>query len=198
MTVCPSTAAQPGRLRLPGDLLLEVIHVGVGRRARLNHLEGGEARAGADECRRHGLRLGREDVLLQPLGQRQVVGQAAVQHHRCVCVGVDQTRQDDLSAGIQRVAAAKPGGQVRGRPDSDDIASVDGHRPVLNDLARRVHRDHDAVGHEERHGARTRLREQHGDQRRGDARGNQQTHSHRAIVPSCPRHSHFRPIRRWH
>ncbi len=64
-------AAQPGRLRLPRDLLLEVVHVGVGRRAGLDHLERRQPRARADELGRHGLGLGREDVLVQPLHQRR-------------------------------------------------------------------------------------------------------------------------------
>ena len=47
-----------------GNLLLEVIHVGVGRGTRLDHLERSEAGADAHEVGRHGLGFGREDVLL--------------------------------------------------------------------------------------------------------------------------------------
>ena len=50
-----------------GNFFFEVIHIRVRRRARLNHLERSEARAGANELRSHGLGLGRKDVLLQPV-----------------------------------------------------------------------------------------------------------------------------------
>ena len=123
-------AAQPGRLRLRGDLLLEVVHVGEGRRARLNHLERREPRAGAHELRRDGLRFGREDVLVQPLAEREVVGQPAEQHHRRVGVGVDQTRQDDLAGGVDRLAAAELLGDAVGGIDGDDVGAVDRHRAV--------------------------------------------------------------------
>ena len=60
MIVWPSTPRRPASFVDLRDLLLEVIHVGVGRRARLDHLERGEPRAGAHELGRDGLRLGRE------------------------------------------------------------------------------------------------------------------------------------------
>ena len=54
---------------------LEVVHVGEGRRAALDHLEGGEQRAVVDELGRDVLALGGKDVLGQPLVERQVVGE---------------------------------------------------------------------------------------------------------------------------
>ena len=44
----------------------------------------------------------REDVLLEPLHQREVVSEAAIQHHRRVRVRVDQAGEDDLPAGVER------------------------------------------------------------------------------------------------
>ncbi|MGC4080588.1 MAG: hypothetical protein QM736_00335 [Vicinamibacterales bacterium] len=85
----PEDAAQPrvsGGLR---DLLFEVVHVGERRRARLDHLRRGEPRADAHELGRHGLRFRREDVLLQPVHQREVVREPAEHHHRRVRVRVD-------------------------------------------------------------------------------------------------------------
>ena len=102
----PEHAAQAGLARRLRDLLLEVVHVGEGRRARLDHLERGQPRAGAHELRRHGLGFGREDVLLQPVHQRQVVGEPAIHHHRRVRVGVDQPGQDDLVARVDRLGRA--------------------------------------------------------------------------------------------
>ena len=51
MIVWPSTPRSPASLVDLGDLFLEVIHVGVGRRPRLDHLERGQPRAGAHELR---------------------------------------------------------------------------------------------------------------------------------------------------
>ena len=53
-------AAQPALARRPRDLLLEVIHVGIRRRPRLDHLERGQPGADAHELRRDRLGLGRE------------------------------------------------------------------------------------------------------------------------------------------
>ena len=69
----PEHAANACLARRASDLLLEVIHVGIRRRTRLDHLEGGESRAGAHEFRADGLGLSRENVLLQPVHQREIV-----------------------------------------------------------------------------------------------------------------------------
>ena len=123
-------AAQARLSRHPRDLLLEVIHVGVGRRPGLDHLERREPRAGADELGRDGLCFGREDVFLQPVHQRQIVGEAAIQHHRRVRVRVDEAWHDHLarrrrsSSGRENCAAIAAGVST-----ADDVPAVDGDRP---------------------------------------------------------------------
>ena len=155
ITDWPSTARRPGLARDFGDVVLEVIHVGERRRARLDHLERGQPRADAHELRRHGRLLGREDVLRQPVHQRQVVGQAAVQHHRRVRVRVDEAGQDDLaarrrcvSAGVELRARSRPRCPTAtiGRP-SIATAPSGITRPL------RVHRDDGAAREEQTDGA---------------------------------------------
>ena len=128
-------AAQPGVPRRLRDLLLEVIHVGD---TSSSPTRSSRARRGAcpiaDELRRHGLGFRREDVLLQPVHQRQVVGEAAVHHHRRMRVRVDQAGQHDLIAA--RRSSAPRNSAPRSRPalsDVDDVGAVD------RDGARRQH-----------------------------------------------------------
>ncbi len=92
MMVWPSTPRSPASRVAFGDLLLEVVHVGIRGRPRLDHLERGQPGADAHELRRHRLGFGGKDVLLEPLHQRQIVGEPAVEHHRRVRVRVDQAR----------------------------------------------------------------------------------------------------------
>src|SRR5262245_13769548 len=54
--------AQPRSLGFPGNLLLEVIHVGKRRGSRLDHFERRKSGSRADEVRRYSLRLRGEDV----------------------------------------------------------------------------------------------------------------------------------------
>ena len=144
----PAQAGRPGHRR---DLLLEVVHVGVGRRARLDHLERRQPRAGADERRAHRLGLGREDVLLEPVHQREVVGQPAVEDHRGVGVGVDETGQHHLSRGVDHDAAAIRRGDLGRRADRHDPRAVDGHGAAGDHAAGRIHRHHRAAGDDQRH-----------------------------------------------
>ena len=64
-----------------------------------------------------------KDVLLQPVHQRQVVGQPAEHHHRRVRVGVDQPGQHDLVARVDRLAPPDSCAAIAaGRVDVDDVA----------------------------------------------------------------------------
>ena len=121
-------AAEAGLARGASDLLLEVVHVGEGGRARPDHLERGQPRAGPDERRRDRLGLGREDVLLQPVHQVEVAAQPAEQHHRRVPVGVDQPGQHDLAGAVDGLARLEGGGDGRRRVHADDVGAVDRHR----------------------------------------------------------------------
>ena len=100
-------AAKSGRFRLARDFLLEVIHVGVRGRPRLNHFERRQPRPGADELRGHGLGFRGKDVLRQPFHQPHIVGQPAVQHHRRVRMRVDEPRHHHLSGCVNRLGASE-------------------------------------------------------------------------------------------
>ena len=157
--------AQARFLRGLRDLVLEVIHVGVGRGARLDHLQRSQPRPRADEVRRHRLRLGREDVLLQPVHQREVVGEATEHHHRRVGVGIDQAGQDDLVARIDRLRGVVARRDLGGGADVDDVEAVDGDGAGREHLARIVLGEDRAADDHERHRAARALCR--GDDRRG-------------------------------
>jgi hypothetical protein len=146
-------AAQSRGFRGAGDLVLEVVHVGVGCRAGFDHLQRRQPRAGADELGRHRLRLGREDVFLQPVHQREIVCKAAEQHHRCVRMRVDQARHDHRARGVEGLSAAVARGNRLGGVYADDVAPVDCHRSARNDLPVSVDGNHNSVGDHEGHGA---------------------------------------------
>ena len=71
--------ADAGVDRRPGHVVAEVVHVGESGRPALEHLDGGQERSPVDVVGRNERGLGREDVVLQPGQERQVVGQTAQQ-----------------------------------------------------------------------------------------------------------------------
>ncbi len=137
-------------LRRARDLLLEVVHVDVRRRPRLDHFEGRETRARADELWRHRLRFGREDVVLQPVHERQIVREPAEHHHRRVRVRVDQPWHDHGARGVDRIAPRVPRCDGIARIHRDDVAAVDRHRALLDHAVRPIDRDYDSVRDDER------------------------------------------------
>jgi hypothetical protein len=171
-------AAQSGRPRFTGDLLFEVIHVGVGRGAGLDHLERSQPRARAHELGGYGASLRRKDVLLQPLHERQVIGEAAVHHHRRVRVRVDQAGHDDAAPRLDRLAAAELLGDRLGRVHPDDVGAVDGDPSGRQHPGVVVHGDDGAVGDDERDLTRLGLLRAGGRDReqRRDNRGNRALH----------------------
>ena len=102
-----------------------------------------------------------KDVLVQPVHQREVVRQPAVQRHRRVGVGVDQARQDQLAGRVDGVGAAELLGDGLGRVHANDVGAVDGHRAVGDHPARGIHRDDGAAGDEQRHLTRRSLSGEH-------------------------------------
>src|SRR5579884_1983749 len=83
------------------------------------HLETGQARTVEDELRRDVLLLRRKYVVLQPVLQRAVVGDAAQQGHRCVRMRVDEPGHEDGLWPIQPRSAGESTHDVRPRADSD-------------------------------------------------------------------------------
>ena len=66
-----------------------------------------------------------KDVFLQPVHQRQVVGEAAIHHHRRVRVRVDQSREHDLSRASIVSAPRYRAAISRRWIDGDDVGAVD-------------------------------------------------------------------------
>ena len=162
-------AAQPGLDRRLRDLFLEVVHVDECRRARLDHLDGRQPRADADELGRDRLRLRGKDVFLQPVHQREVVGQPAVHHHRRVGVGVDEAREDDLIARVDRLGGLILRRDRRRRIDVDDVGAVDGESAGRKNPMRGVLRDHGPAADDQRHPPPGRLRRDDDQRRHGHA-----------------------------
>ena len=175
-------AAEAGRLRRRGHFLLEVVHIGERRGARLNHLERREPRAGAHELRRDGLGFGREDVLVQPLAEREVIGKPAEQHHGCVGVRVDETRQHDLARAVDGVAASELLGDVVGGIDGDNVGAIDRDRAVGNHAVARIHGHDRATREDERHLARGVLGRHPGDGQEQACGKGKNPDSHRGIL----------------
>jgi hypothetical protein len=164
-------AAEPCRARDARDLLLEVVHVRVGGRPRLDHLQRREPRSGAHELGRDRPGFGRKNVLLQPVHQREIVGEAPEQHHRRMRVRVDQPWHDHAAAGVEGVGRGVGCGD-RVRPiHGDNVASIDRDCAAVDDAARRVFGDDGPVREQEGNAAR--LTRNCGRRERDDGRGAQ-------------------------
>ncbi|MPM67171.1 hypothetical protein SDC9_114088 [bioreactor metagenome] len=72
------------------------IHVVEAGDATFQHFGAGQAGSVIDELRREVGAFGRPDVFLQPLHQRQVVGDASHQGHRGMGVQIDQAGDQDV------------------------------------------------------------------------------------------------------
>ena len=156
----PEHAAEPRLFCGAGDLLLEVVHVRVGRCPRLDHFERGEPRSRPHELRRDRLCLGRENVLLEPGHQREVVGETAVQDHRGVRMRVDQTGHDHLTGGVKGFPGVVPGGNGLRRVHGHDVAPGDCHGTRREHAPARIDGHHDPAGHDEGRRPARRLRRQ--------------------------------------
>ena len=110
------------------------IHVVEAGDAAAQHFGAGQAGAVEDELRRHVCRLGRPDVLLQPLHQWQVVGDAAQQAHRCVGVEIDQAGDQQMLAQDPMFRRLEAVAGFAGREQGDDTPLVDGDGVVFEQV----------------------------------------------------------------
>ena len=148
MIVWPEHAAHARRLRHTRDFLFEVVHVCIRRRARLDHLQGGESRAGSHHFARHGFGFRRKNVLFEPFLKAQIVGKTPVQHHRRVTVRVDETRDDDRTGSVDLLWRLEARGDIGGRPYRDDGRSIDRDSAGVVDISRPVNRYDRAARHD--------------------------------------------------
>ena len=131
--------AHPGLGEHRGDLVGEEIHVGGGRDPGEELLGNRELGAEANRLAVHVGLLRRPDVVLQPLHERQIIGEAAEQTHGEVGVGVDQTGQDEASAGVDHLAGGCVLEQILGETDGGDPAVGDGDGAVRDGFAPGLH-----------------------------------------------------------
>ena len=105
----------------------EEIHVVEGGDAPQKHFATGEPRAVAHEIFRNVGRFGGPDVPLQPVHERQVVGEAAHEGHGGVGVQVDEAGNEKM-VGQRHVFRRPVAGAGRaGRQNVDNSAVADGH-----------------------------------------------------------------------
>ncbi len=159
-------AADAGLLCGLGHHFLEVVHIGEGGGAGEQHYEGCEAGAPADEIGRNVFGFGGYDVVLQPVLQFQIVGNAAEKRHRRVSVGVDQARREDGVAGVEAVLRLPGTIEIGARAGGDDTFAEYGHCAVIDDAAVGAHGDEVAGGDDEVAGS--------GGQRRGGGQQSEQ------------------------
>ncbi len=146
-------SAQPGRFCFLGNGIFKVVHVRERGGAAANHLRHRQPRAPADVIFGDVAGLGRENVLAQPVIQRDIVDQPAHQHHRHMRVAVDESRQDQFSFrvyGLLGEDSFRKGHSSVGAHGNDGVAF---HRneTVLDDLAIRIHRDDRASRYQQVH-----------------------------------------------
>ena len=120
------------------------IHVVEAGDAAAQHLGAGQQRAVAHELGRDVASLGGPDVMLEPLHERQVVGQAAHQVHCGMGVEIDQAGDEGML--VQRDGAL--GSEARmgfgGRQNGDDMCRRDYQAVMVEYLPRRFYGDHPA------------------------------------------------------
>ncbi len=117
----------PGRSGGFGDILLEVVHIVEGGHAAADQFRAGNGCAEPHEVGRNVLALDGHHVAHQPDIEAQVVGQAAQERHGNMGVGVDQARQKNLAAAIERLAALVFLPDLRFGPNGDDAVACDGN-----------------------------------------------------------------------
>jgi hypothetical protein len=93
--------------------------------ATAQHLGARQQGAIMDELRRRMPCLGRPDMILQPLHQRQIVGEAAQQGHRRVRVQIHQPRQQHVLRQVLALARHETAADLGLRHDGNDASSID-------------------------------------------------------------------------
>ena len=146
MMVCPENAAQARFFGRLGDRVLEVVHVGVRGGAGQRHFEARQAGTPADKLGVDVAGFGGEDVVLEPVLQAFVVGDAAEQRHGGVGVGVDEAGGEDGAAGVEALFRLVVAVDLAAFPDSRDATVAYGHGAVGDDAMGGVHGDHVARG----------------------------------------------------
>jgi hypothetical protein len=117
--------------------------------ASANLLRRSQPSSPAHEVFIHILRFRREDVLVKPVIQRDVVMQPAKHGHGHVRMPVDESRQHEMPARIDHLRPAIVRLNLRPRPDRHDGISAHGQTSILINRARPVHSDDSPAAHDE-------------------------------------------------
>ncbi len=132
-------------VRFLGDDILEVVHVDKGGDASTQHLETGQSRSPANEFLVHELGLDGKDVILEPVHELQIVGDASQKGHGDVGMGVDQTGEDDAATGIDTAGVGVGFEQLRLWPQLGDGVAHDQHSAFFDEGVVLVEGDDGAV-----------------------------------------------------
>ncbi len=95
--------------------------------------------------------LSRKNIFIQPIIQREIICQAAEQAHAHVCMGVDQSRENEPAACIDHLSRFIHGLDMRGCVDGGDGISLNRDRAIFQDAPLSVHGDHGTVRHDQIH-----------------------------------------------
>ncbi len=126
----------------------EVVFVGTGG-AAAQHLGDRQGGTVGDELRADHRRFHRPDVLLQPLHERQIIGDAAQQRHRIVGMRVDQTGQQRRIRSRHHPLRHEALARVGNWQDGEDVAALHRHRMVFQHHPMWHHRDDETGLNEE-------------------------------------------------
>ena len=137
----------PTTLGLFSDGVVEVVHVDEGGDATPQHLETGQPRTPPHELLIDVLGFGWKDDLFQPLHEFEIVRQPAEEDHRCVSVGVDQSRKDETVFGIDTPSLGVVSFDLGRRADRCDSPCLDSDRSILDHPAVGIESDYRAAHH---------------------------------------------------
>ena len=110
----------------------EDVHVHAGRGAGAQHLGKAQQAAQAHQVGRQALFHGK-DLLLQPVHERHVVGQAPQEGHGRVGMGVDKAGHDEHAGKVEDFTCLPCGRHIPAAAQGDDAPAVDGQGGVFKD-----------------------------------------------------------------
>ena len=131
------------------DLVAEIVHIRHAGRAEAQRLGDGERRCGLDGAAVEPV-FAREDIVLEPVLQIEVVRVAAQQVHRQVRMAVDEARHQDHAGGVNdllRLLLGRFFGHI------GDLSVRDADERVLPERHLLVHRDDIDMGKQCIHGS---------------------------------------------
>src|SRR4029077_16821124 len=109
------------------------------------HFGGPQARAPADEVFRDVLGFGRENIVLEPDVEGDVVLEAAQESHGNVSVAIDETGEHEMARCIDASRRCVLGFDLGATAHLHDRVALYGNRAVFKDAALGIHCHHGAA-----------------------------------------------------